>query len=77
MRHATALAAGLPLGSRTLEKINPKTKYTEAEWLLLGILNTLRTEPFDPFAPEEERPEITQEEYMRLLSLPRKKVSDG
>ncbi|MCQ2383074.1 MAG: hypothetical protein MJ060_04615 [Clostridia bacterium] len=67
------LTCNLPLGSRTLARINPKLEYTNTDWLLLGILNSLREKPYDPFA----KPRIsskTQEEYEQLLKMPRKEI---
>lgn len=79
MSHAAALSRCLPHGSLVLEKINPKTKYTEAEWLLLGILNSLREKPFDPFEPEEKPKHVSMsvDELVERLSKPRREVSDG
>lgn len=78
--HVAALAANLPNGSRVLKEMNPKTSYSDGDWLLLGILNSLRNEPFDPF----EEVEVSKAsagydaaEYERLLKLPRKEVSVG
>ena len=63
----------LPNGSRTLAKISPKSQFGHAEWLLLGILNSLREEPLDPF--EEKRTvSKTVDEYERILNLPRKEA---
>lgn len=79
VRHVAALAACLPCGSLTLERIDPRTKYTETDWLLLGILNSLRSEPFNPFE-ERARPRrasMGADEMRAWLSRPRREVSDG
>lgn len=73
VRHAAALSMCLPNGSRTLAKIDPKTQFGYTEWLLLGILNSLREEPVDPFEAKRTVAK-TVDEYERLLNLPRKGV---
>lgn len=77
--HAAALSWCLPHGSLVLERINPKTKYTETEWLLLGILNSLREKPFDPFEPEVKPKHVSMSvsELAKRLSKPRREVKDG
>lgn len=77
--HAAALSRCMPAGSLVLERINPKTKYSEAEWLLLGILNSLREKPFDPFEVKPQRPHVSLgvEALKAHLALPRKEVGDG
>ncbi len=74
--HVAALSACLPLGSLVLRKIEPKTTYTETEWLLLGILNRLSDKPYDPFAPRE-RPKhlaLSVRDMEAILSKPRQGV---
>lgn len=75
----SALSRCLPHGSLVLEKINPKTKYTEAEWLLLGILNSLREKPFDPFEPEVKPKHVSMsvDALAERLSKPRREVKNG
>lgn len=73
LRHAAAISVCLPNGSRTLAKIDPKSQFGYTEWLLLGILNSLREEPVDPFE-EKKTVAMTVDEYERILSLPRKGV---
>lgn len=70
------LTAGLPAGSRTLARINPKSEFTITDWLLLGILNAWRDKPLDPFAPPKESRVISksQDEMAEILSRPRKAV---
>ena len=77
--HAAALSRCLPLGSLVLERIDPKTKYTETEWLLLGILNSLREKPFDPFKAKVQPKHLSMgaDEFAERLSRPRKGVGDG
>lgn len=76
--HVAALAACLPHGSLVLERIDPRTKYTETDWLLLGILNSLRDKPFDPFVRKTARGASMSVEEMRdVLSRPRREVRDG
>lgn len=77
--HAAALARCLPLGSLVLERIDPRARYTETDWLLLGILNSIRTKPFDPFEMQERQGcmAMSAAEMTSLLSKPRKEVRDG
>lgn len=81
VRHAAALAACLPEGSLVLAKEDPRRGFTDAEWLLLGILNAVRTfggaEPLDPFGERAHRVSLDAESYMERLSRPRKAVGDG
>ena len=74
--HAAALSTCLPLGSLVLRKIEPKTTYTETEWLLLGILNRLSDKPYDPFAPKERTRQraMSVAEMETILSKPRQEV---
>ncbi len=77
--HAAALSRCLPHGSLVLERIDPRSKYTETDWLLLGILNSLRTKPFDPFKPQKRpRPvSMTTAELSARLAKPRKEARGG
>ena len=82
VRHAAALAACLPEGSLVLAKDDPRRRFTDAEWLLLGILNAVRSfggaEPLDPFSGGgEARVALDAESYMERLSRPRKAVGHG
>ena len=78
-RHAAALAMQLPAGSRTLTKIDEENGFSNAEWLLLSILNTLRgafgAKPIDPFAKKGRG--MSAEEYADYLSRPREEVGYG
>lgn len=69
----------LPAGSRTLTKIDEKNGFSNAEWLLLSILNTLRgafgAKPIDPFAKKGRG--MSAEEYADYLSRPREEVGYG
>lgn len=76
--HVAALSACLPLGSLVLRKIEPKTTYTETEWLLLGILNRLGDKPYDPFAPQatSKHTSMSVEDMEAILSKPRQGVKN-
>lgn len=77
VRHAAALARHLPFGSKTLESIDPRLGYTNSDWLLLGILNSLREEPYDPFASQSRKSKhkvMSVEELSDMLIRPRKEV---
>lgn len=79
VKHTAACVRCLPLGSLVLEKQDPRYKFTETEWLLLGILNSLRKEPLDPFTTKEESGHIALsiEELDEFLTRPRKEVEHG
>lgn len=67
----------LPAGSRTLAKIDEENGFSNTEWLLLSILNTLRgafgAKPVDPFAKKGRG--MSAEEYADYLSRPREEVA--
>ena len=77
--HVAALVACLPLGSSVLSAIDQRNSFTETDWLLLGILNSLRNKPIDPFAiPKARRGRRMDAESMRrFLAMPRREVRDG
>lgn len=76
--HAAALVACLPPGSSVLSAIDPRNRYTEGDWLLLGILNSLREKPVDPFAPKSRATKsMDADELTRFLSKPRRRVQHG
>lgn len=76
--HVAALSVCLPLGSLVLRKIEPKTTYTETEWLLLGILNRLGDKPYDPFATSEKTKHLSMpvKDMEAILSKPRQGVKN-
>jgi hypothetical protein len=82
VRHAASLSRSLPRGSLTLAKINPETQWTDAEWMLFHLLNSWRDKDGQLVPPWREAPKkrsasMTQEEYERRLSMPRKEARDG
>lgn len=81
VRHAAALCACLPCGSMALAKIDPKSSWTNSDWMLLGILNSLREEPIDPFGEETTKPKknftAPVSRMEELLNMPREEVSNG
>ncbi len=76
--HVAALVRCLPLGSCVLERLDPRARYTETDWLLLGILNSIRTKPINPFENQEKQKPValSAERMGDLLSKPRKEVKD-
>lgn len=75
-----ALSRCLPSGSLVLKKIDPRFAYSNAEWLLLGILNSLLKEPYDPFASQTKKSKhkaMSVDELSDMLARPRKEVRDG
>lgn len=79
MHHAACLAANLPLGSATLAKIDKRLSFTNADWLLLGIVNRLSDKPIDPFA-ESAKPNVRAmdiDELEAYLARPREDVSNS
>lgn len=82
MWHAAVLAVQLPLGSRTLAKIDPKLKWSDAEWLLLQTVNTIRgvfgNDPINPWEEAQGGFSLPADEYERRLNMPRREVvNDG
>ncbi len=78
VKHAAALVYSLPRGAQTLAKIDPKSEWGDAEWLLLAILNSLREKPIDPWDTGEKQGFVAdQDTYEALLSAPRKEVIIG
>ena len=76
LAQASALAACLPAGSLCLGAEEPAAGWTREETLLLGILNSWRAEPYDPF----KRPDLmamSQEEMGEYLSRPRTAADGG
>lgn len=76
VEQAAALAACLPAGSLCLGAEEPAAGWSREETLLLGVLNSLRAEPYDPF----EKPSLlamTQEEMGKYLNLPRTEAANG
>jgi len=58
-----------------LEAIDPRNRYTETDWLLLGILNSHLKKPFDPFIkPQRSARALTQDELKGILSKPRREI---
>ena len=73
VEQAAALAACLPAGSLCLGTVEPEAGWTRGETLLLGVLNSLRAEPYDPF----KKPDLmvmSQEEMGEYLSRGRTAV---
>lgn len=82
VRHAASLSRSLPRGSLTLAKINPETQWTDVEWMLFHLLNSWRDKDSQLVPPWMEAPSriavsMTQDEYERKLSMPRKEDCDG
>lgn len=74
---ASCLAANLPLGSATLAKIDKRLSFTNADWLLLAVVNRLSDKPIDPFK-EDSHAEIMPmsiEDMAAYLARPREDVS--
>lgn len=73
---AAALAACLPAGSLCLGAEEPAAGWTRGEALLLGLLNSWRAEPIDPFG-KPDLMAMSQEEMGEYLSRPRAAVGEG
>lgn len=76
VEQAAALSACLPAGSLCLGAEEPAAGWSREDTLLLGILNSLRAEPYDPFEKPDLRA-MTQEEMGNYLNLPRTEAANG
>lgn len=77
VKHAACLSANLPLGSATLAKIDRRLSFTNADWMLLAIVNRLSDKPIDPFK-DDGKQELTAmdiDELAAYLARPREDVS--
>lgn len=78
VHHCACLASNLPLGSATLAKIDRRLSFTNADWLLLALVNSWRETPIDPFKENKNKQGIRSmsvDDMAEYLSRPREDVS--